>query len=315
MVFHMPRYSYLGLPMNIFDKYTIVRESGSSYKAFCPECGRKALYITPNNGLAYCFVCGFTEKFGEQKFLLYVEDINVEKITEVYQMFYQLCEPLPFEAVDYLTRRGFSLETIQRFGLVYCPNQMPVNDDFRKYRLTNASGVPYLKDRIIIPYFYGDKVINLRGRDFKGHEPKYKSAITPAKKFFFYPFNWTEATQRADREGYIILTEGELKAVAAHEAGYPVCAVSGIRNIPPGLSFKRDWRIILAFDNEFGNHVAQAVKDIARWYRNIYVAILPRLGKLKMDIDDLIREGRKDLFDLAIREAIPVQNYLRLVGV
>ena len=278
-------------------------------KTACPVCGKKAFYRGLN--YAYCFVCGHQEKVEQS--LRY--DYPVEDIARVYEQFYQECLLLPSEARDFLHRRGFSDKAMNEFGLLYCPTFIKPRAEYVAYKLVNKRGEPYLADRIIIPYFYGKSIYALRGRDFRGKDPKYKSNPSVVKKTVFYPYNWTSAVERADEQKRIIVTEGEFKAISAHDAGYPICAVPGVTVIPPGMMFKKDWKVILAFDNEHNIHVVRALYRIAQYFRSVFIAVLPKLGRAKMDIDELLRLGRRDLFDLALEQALPARDYFRLVGV
>jgi DNA primase len=297
--------------MSDWSEYHIVQMGSSSAKAVCPSCAKKAFYITFDNGFGYCFYCGYSDKKnGSEK---QKPNIDWSDVYRVYEKFYNACVRPSGKALDFLYNRGVDDSIIDQFDILFCPPFLPVDKDFIKLKLTDKHGRPVLANRIVIPYFYGDSINYYRGRSINDETPKY---LGLPQKQDIYPFNWEKSLNLAERKKYIIVTEGEFKAMAASSIGYPTCAFNGVYNMPKGFNPPRDWEIIAAFDNEENNKSLFILKRLFDYFKNLYVLILPRINKIKVDIDDIIfRLGREDLFRQAFDNRIPYQQYLNLVRV
>lgn len=115
---------------------------------------------------------------------------------------------------------------------------------------------PILKGTITIPYWNGNTCVFLRGRKLapKPGDPKYLSPTGPAYAGGTPVFYLHHALRDAPA---VILTEGEFKALAAHQewrAGrseLPCVATSGAMYLPPALVDALVGKLVyLAYDNE-----------------------------------------------------------------
>lgn len=117
------------------------------------------------------------------------------------------------EARSYWTQRGLSPDSARyfRIGIVIDPPA----------KLAQFTG------RLSIPYTTMSGVTSMRFRAIDGSEPKYLGLPgVPSAR----PFNVTALSRRED---FVCITEGELDAVAAHQAGLPAVGIPGVTNWRP----------------------------------------------------------------------------------
>lgn len=257
----------------------------------CPECGgndRFYLITQPNNGGApywRCRACDYTEPHDEDEVfdgaapdhVTQSRERTPQEITEAhyaYTVVMERCAAMLWskagaEALDYLQRRGLSTPMIKGAKLGYCADGLTLFTDLfyqdkRAYEgamiggLRKAQGIPrpVCRTTITIPYFQGDMCVLLRGRKLhpKKDEPKYLSPQGPLYAGAAPAFYLHHVLEGA---GAVILTEGELKALVAHQewrAGrspYPCVATSGVMYLPPALiETLKGKTVYLAYDNE-----------------------------------------------------------------
>ena len=111
------------------------------------------------------------------------------------------------------------------------------------------------------------------------------------------------------KRGYIILVEGQMDAISAHQAGFlNTCAVSGTALTKTQLNLIKRYtkNIILAFDQDLAGQKAtdRGIGEALRMGFNLKVASLPK----GQDPDDLIREDLK-AFKESIRNAQALMDY------
>lgn len=262
-----------------------------NYKTNCPECGGNDYYVTPANGVGYCFHCGYYERSGlgaSQK--EHVMTHTVEEIRAFYKQaaeYYHSC--LSKEHTDYLVSRGLTLESIQRFKLGYIPNEpypRKVEETLRRDSGLYAGQVSILGGRISLPYLVNDQVVDLRGRDFDGDGTvKYKSPLgSGVVRGAVYPYNY------ADMDYEHIVTEGELKALVSTQSGLPAVALPGMTSWKNYLISNHKQTIV--FDSTTNRTTREltykAIDRLAVRLKNPHVAFLPLKGKDKEDLDSFI---------------------------
>lgn len=227
------------------------------------------------------------------------------------------------EALDYLRGRGFSDPMIKGAGLGWSGDGADIFTDLfyhdrRAYDaaflcagLRRQQGIPrpILRRAITIPYRVNGVVKLLRGRVLKPR-PRDAKYLSPAGPLYagarpvFYLHHVLEGASS------VILTEGELKALAAHQewrAGrspFPCVATSGIMYLPPACMDALQGKIVyLAYDNEppkRGERESPGEKAIGRngaKLRDAGIAVnvmtLPRPnGGGKVDLDSYILDQR-----------------------
>lgn len=226
-------------------------------------------------------------------------------------------------ALAYLHARGFSDAMIKGaqlgwsgdgadiFADLFYHDRRAYDAAFLVAGLRRRQGVPrpVLRKTITIPYLAGGVVVLLRGRvlDPRPNEAKYLSPAGPlyagAKPVFYLHHVLADAPA-------VILTEGELKALAAHQewrahrSPLPCVATCGITYLPPALIDALKGKLVyLAYDNEppkRGHRESPGEKAISRNGAKLHdagiavkVIELPREdGAGKVDLDSYIRNQR-----------------------
>lgn len=294
----------------------------SSSKEDCPQCGHHSFYITPHNGLHYCFVCQYKEyhgtaQYGEDAAITFRRSELLQEIRAYYSHmtdYYHSC--LSGEPLTYLYERGFTDTTISTLKIGFCPEEVSI-----RYRgevaLQSGIALPnekaFLSNRITFPYISkNNEITDIRGRIIPSVADtiRYKS---PLGGTYFrgadYPYNmFLESAQT------LIVTEGEIKAAIAYQYGYPAIALPGMMTWRNGFRQKAGQKIIILFDSQAEGflQVQSAIKSVALHFNSVHVATLPLLGKSKMDIDTFFLE-HEDLFDVVIQSALPFERWLQVI--
>lgn len=279
------------------------KASGSAYKIRCPNCYGNDCYITEHNGRGYCFECTSSYRLGEHKPQHTRETVAlpVEEIREFYQnilTYYQ--ESLQSPQQEYLHRRGLDADTVLKFRVGYCPNtRLPQYHEkiAKEAGLCFGSGDPFLAERIIFPYIAFEQITDLRGRCLGDEVPRYKSPYHQARlRGAIYPFNYDVAMDKARQQKFIILTEGEIKAIIGDMHGFPVVALPGMTNWRAGTIIDSDIRVIVMFDSsaraEDRMRIDKAIANVAEKIPSFSVVQLPLLNQEKMDIDTYLLDSK-----------------------
>jgi DNA primase len=164
------------------------------------------------------------------------------------------------QALDYLTRRGLSRETIDRHCLGFASGnglaeylrwrRLPVGAA-RRAGLIRPSGVEVFAGRIVYPELREGQVVWMTGRSRGGEvEPRYLGL--PGRK----PLLGWEA---ALGERWIVLTEGVFDFLVLRQWGYPAVGVAGTAIGPKLLrAMRRFETVYLALDGDTAGQEATA---------------------------------------------------------
>lgn len=226
------------------------------------------------------------------------------------------------QALAHLRDRGLEDDTIRSARLGWCGsgeqffvylfyNDRPAYDNARTGGLRKRQGVPFpvLNGTITIPYMDGDTCVLLRGRKLfpRPGENKYFSPRGPlyagaTPRFYGHTF--------LEGASGVILTEGEIKALAAQQewqagrASLPTVATSGISYLPAALIDALVGKVVyLAYDNEVPKRgqrtspAAQAIQRNGNRLQRAGIAVkvieIPRAaGVEKSDLDSYIATVR-----------------------
>ena len=268
--------------VDVVSDYVSLKKSGSRFKGLCPFHSENtpSFSVDPEKNLYYCFGCqrggdvfrfvqemegvGFlegtrmlAEQFGVP---LPDDEVDHEAASEkeaIYhalrwagRWFYtQLTQTQAGQAaLDYLHDRGFSNQTIRRFGLGYAPDRWDALLDYAAEEqvdeeiLEKAGLVIERKDgsghydryrgRVIFPIFsHVGKVLGFAGRilDPDADQPKYINS--PETKVYDKSrvlYGLRQAKQAIRGEDEVMLVEGYTDVISLHQAGVEnVVASSG----------------------------------------------------------------------------------------
>ncbi len=258
--------------VTVVGEYVPLTRKGSTWWGCCPFHKEKtpSFSVTPDKNMFYCFGChkgGDIIKFVmEMDRLTYPEaivqlakrygvevryeegynpelakkDTTKDEIIQLYDrvatMFHYLLtqtEGGKF-ALDYITKRGLSMETIEKFKLGYSPadrrwlknflRKKNFSDDFlAKSGLfsRNYPDVAFFSDRLMFPIFdRRGQCVAMGGRLLRGDGPKYLNSgdlLQYQKGETLYAFNFAKNAIRQEKK--VIFCEGYMDCIAYHQCG------------------------------------------------------------------------------------------------
>lgn len=281
----------------------------NSYKTTCPQCNGHNLYVTPHNGLSYCYNCAYTERSGEAARPPQYRYHDIPALRQFYTMLVEYYHSHVETVRPYLHSRGVLDSEIQKYKLGYCPhgsNLLYRDSSASASGVVKSDGTAFLAGRVVFPYWVNNQVTDLRGRALDNTQPRY---LSPFGGAFFrgadYPFLWKESNA--------IVTEGELKALAIERAGFSAIGVPGILSIRPKSRFT-----VVCFDSDRRAKsmadVQRAIIRLGNAYAGLSIATLP-LGRDddKMGADDYIDKYGVESFRRIINAALPFELWKRLM--
>lgn len=261
----------------VISQYVKLIKRGGNYFGVCPFHNEKtpSFSVSPAKQMYYCFGCGaggnvitFVMEYENYTFpeaLKYLADragISLPQVEETEEQkrqadlrgkllavnkeaarfyFYQLRNRGGEKGLSYLTNRGLTHETMQKFGLGYSP--MTSNALYQYLRkkgwhdeILKDSGLVKIDERgardrfwnrVMFPIMdINNRVIGFGGRVMGDGEPKYLNS--PETRLFdksrnLYGLNLA----RLSRKPYLLLCEGYMDVIALHQAGFD-CAVASL---------------------------------------------------------------------------------------
>lgn len=297
-----------------------VSVSHYEWKFVCPICAHKALSVDPAGGMFFCFVC----EYGRQRPRLWGGPIEQER-EPVDEQLHRSVRIALFQLAtlskphrEYLRSRG--VYNPERYGIKSVPPQVEktllerfsadelVSSGFFRFDIYHQKlrGWPALRfGRILIPTIFGRAIHACKTRedpydpDARREDVKY-SVPRGSKPGHFLWF--------IDAGHSMLVTEGELKAAAACEHGFPTVSFSGITSLKhtiPQLESivksRRVKRLFVVFDSEEDpekdeRSTAMGEKVVAYFPKIACNVKLPKRGTRKVDLDSfLVAEGEKEL--------------------
>ncbi len=212
----------------------------------------------------------------------------------------QLKTPGAEEVRAYIAKRGLSASTVTRFGLGFAPNRWTTLLDamtaqgFTKEELLQAGlvlqnkekGTLYdrFRNRLMFPIIdVRGNVIGFGGRVMDDSTPKYLNSpetIIFNKRRNLFAMN----VVKKSKQGYIILTEGYMDAIALHQHGFD-CAVASL-----GTSLTQEHADLLS---KYTNEVFLTYDGDAAG-QNATQRAIPMLEKAGLKVKVLRMQGAKD---------------------
>lgn len=322
--------------VSIIGEYTKLERRGSDWWGCCPFHNEKtaSFHIEPDKKFYYCFGChagGDVIKFiMEQEKVSYTDAITtlakrtgieikytngapekenpqlkiIEQYTELYErtasMFhYFLIEtPQGKSALEYITSRGISLETIKKFKLGFAPTDKKwlknflLKKNFSKEFLLNSGlfskkypDIAFFSNRLMFPIFNRrGQVVALGGRQLTNdpNSPKYLNSgdlIQYKKGETLYAFNFAKKAIREVKK--VIFCEGYMDCIAYHQCGieYAVAPLGTaltemqIKIIRPFID-----EVLLSFDSDGAGQKATMRAILMLRKENITVRIIKLTG-------------------------------------
>ena len=342
--------------VDVISGYVKLQRKGSSYFGLCPFHNEKSpsFSVSPGKQMYYCFGCGaggnvFTflmeyENFTFVEAVKHLADragvklpeaeyskearqaadlrsrlLEVQKKAAAFY-YYQLRQEGGQQAMEYLTGRELSEETMRKFGLGYSPKfsgglyrylkEKGYSDSLLKesglFNIDERRGMQdKFWNRVMFPIMdVNNRVIGFGGRVMGDAKPKYLNS--PETKIFdksrnLYGLN----AARTSRKPYLIICEGYMDVISMHQAGFTNAVASLGTALTSGhasLMSRYTKEVLLTYDSdEAGQRAALRGIPILR-----AAGITPRVVNLSpyKDPDEFIKAQGREAFEKRLDEAM-----------
>jgi len=339
--------------VSVVEQYvTLKRSSTSSYVGLCPFHNEKtpSFHVNSDRQFFHCFGCNaggdvitFVMKMQNMSFpdaVTYLAESAGMKVptrdtfdSEISQLrktvleinkkaarYYhgQLFSPQGQKALEYMYGRGYTRNTLIRWGVGYAPpgwdnvylhlrDEGYTDEQIKAAQLVTSPKkegaknrlFDFFRDRVMLPIIDANgNVIGFGGRTLDPEE-KARKYMNTAESFVFrkgsnlYGMNYAKSTKK----DHLILCEGNLDVMAMHQAGFDN-AVAGLGTaLTPEqgrLLKKYTDRVVLCYDNdEAGRKATQrSMQVLSSLDLNVRVLTL-RGGK---DPDEIIKKEGREFF-------------------
>jgi DNA primase len=255
---------------DLIGAYVPLKKRGNDLVGLCPFHAEKtpSFHVHPDRGFFKCFGCGtggdvltFVQKnenvtFGEAVRALAAkagvelepENPRAARARSEREAMYEanrvaaayfarlLTDERGAQARAYCRQRGFSVETIERFGLGYAPDawsglvaelerngvELGVAAKAGLLKSGQRGYYDFYRNRLMVPtYSTTGEVIAFGGRAIGDAEPKYlNTATTPVYTKGHHLFALNLARKAAQTDRTLIVVEGYLDCIALHQAGF-----------------------------------------------------------------------------------------------
>lgn len=283
-------------------------KKGQNYWGCCPFHNEKtpSFSVNEDKGFYHCFGCGehgdiisFVMKSENVDFKTAITELaaqaglkmpdykpkpaaQVAREESYYQIMSGACdiyqkllfEPMGATALEYVRRRGFTDEMIQRYRIGYAPKNNIIANKFVNVKQENlmATGMcrrgdygmyDFFRDKLMFPIFNArGQIVAFSGRCLDGSEPKYINTTDTElfhKRKTIFGFNFArDAIHRANRS---IVVEGQIDAIQMQCHGFPeTVAPLGTALTEDHISMlcKANRNIIFCFDGDAAGQKAAA---------------------------------------------------------
>lgn len=336
-------------------------KKGQKYWGCCPFHNEKtpSFTVDEERGRYHCFGCGedgdiisFVMKTNNMDFKAAIAELaqiaglklpeykpksaaqvareeNYFTISEAAAKTYQqkLFEPEGAIALEYIKRRGFSSDTIQKYRIGYAPKNNIISSKFTNTKFENlaATGLarqgnygPYdfFRDKLMFPIMNpSGQVIAFSGRSLDGSEPKY---INTSDTEMFHKrntvFGLNFARDAIHRNNRSIVVEGQIDAIQmqVHGFGETVAPLgTALTEEHIAILCKLNRNITFAFDGDTAgqnaaSRAASLVLPFLRDNSDIKFAFMPA----KSDPDEILKsDGGIDTMKKILDNATPLVDF------
>ena len=343
--------------VDVIGSYVTLKKRGNSYMACCPFHHEKtpSFHVNRDKQMYHCFGCGvggnvitfimeyenfsfpealkmLAERAGvnlpeqhfskeqrqRENYKVLLKEMN--RTAAIYFNYLLTATPAGKHALEYYHNRGFTDETIQRFGLGYANiYENDLYQHLKKQGYTDAQmkdsglvriderrgGQDMFWNRAMVPIMdINSKVVGFGGRVLGDGMPKYintKETAVFDKSHTLFAMNYA---RRSKRRG-IILCEGYMDVIAMHQAGFDNAAASLGTALTMGhatIVKRYTNEVYLAYDSDgAGRKATMKAIGIMR-----EVGIATRVINLKpyKDPDEFIHNLGKEAFEERVADAV-----------
>ena len=335
--------------VDVVGSYLELKKNGANYKCVCPfhNDTSPSLVVSPSKQIYHCFACGAggdSIKFVmEYEKLSYPETIEKlasmvnfslsyttnegikkedRKLMETLNLFYvKQLDFTPF-AKEYLTKRGISEASIEKFEIGYAPASFATLDflSSRGYAMSESmeygvagigeSNQPYARfiERVTFPiYSPSNRLVGFGGRTLSNHPAKYVNS--PQTKHFNKSqllYGYQLAKESIYKQKTIIITEGYLDVIMLHQAGFTHAVATlgtALTNEHIPLITRGDPEVIVAYDGDDAGINAALKASLLLSAHGIKGGVV--LFSNGMDPADMVQNGLIDALNRLFRTPQP----------
>lgn len=259
--------------LEVISETVVLKRAGKEYKGLCPFHGEKSpsFHVNPEKGIYKCFGCNeggdvfaFVQKIKGLDFLDTVRELahkygvqlveseeqrkEYDRRSQILMLYQQAAEYYarllrdPHEgavARKYLTDRGITEDTMERFKLGYAPNAWDgllsyLTEKTRvspatleeaglvRHRAESSGHYDLFRNRLMIPICDSEgRVIAFGGRTMGDDQVKYlNSPETPIYHKGLHLFGFNLAKEAIKAKDAVIVVEGYFDAITPHQYGF-----------------------------------------------------------------------------------------------
>lgn len=368
--------------VDVINRYVPLKKRGRHHVACCPFHGEKTPSFTVSEEMQIykCFGCGksgdvfsFLQEYEKIDFREALEElaklagvtlvkssfadhqeskkktlIDINNQVAKFYNYILLSHPLGKEALDYVTNRGITLDTIKTFNIGFSPPDSKYISNFilkKGYNVEDliATGT-FGKSRFgsgLYDRFQGRLVFPLP--DYRGHIVGFSGRILPnspnqnSAKYINSPetdiyhkshmlFGLNLAKEAIRLENSVIIVEGEFDMISPYQAGFKnIVALKGTAFTADQLQLLRRYTdtLILALDSDFaGNNAARKSIELAD-SMEFDIQVL-NLGEQYKDPDEAIKADPEffksqlkkstDVWDFIIKSQLKIHDVTTVKG-
>ncbi|MBK3953858.1 DNA primase [Staphylococcus haemolyticus] len=338
--------------LDLVSEYVKLEKRGRNYIGLCPFHDEKtpSFTVSEDKQICHCFGCKkggnvfqFTQEIKDLSFVEAVKelgerinisvdignssdytsqiasnDLTMIEMHELMHEYYQYALLMTVEgeeALNYLTKRGFTEELIKSRGIGYAPNHTHFCHDFLQQKgydielayeagllsrnEENFSYFDRFRDRIMFPLNNAQgRIVGYSGRTYNNQEPKYlNSPETPIFQKRRLLYNLDNARKHIRKNDEAILLEGFMDVIKSDSSGLkPVIASMGTAISDEHITVlkKLTSHITLMFDGDFAGQEAtiKTGQHLLQQGFNVFVVQLPK----DMDPDEYITKYGNEKF-------------------
>ncbi|WP_457593870.1 DNA primase [Hydrogenimonas sp.] len=339
--------------VDVIGNYVELKKNGSNFKGLCPFHDEKtpSFIVSPSKQFYKCFGCGAG---GDAiKFMMEFEKLSypeaIEKLASQYNFtlrytkgerggdqdrrileatgrWYRANLEQNEKAREYLTRRGVSLASIEKFDLGYAPSSeetlsflqrtmIPLQKAEEVGILGSERGRYYARliDRVIFPIFSPSGMpVGFGGRTLGDHPAKYINS--PQTKLFNKSrllYGYHLAKEQIYRKKRLIVVEGYMDVIMLHQAGFQTAVATlgtALTNDHLPLLKKGEPEVIVAYDGDTAGINAAMKAALLLSRHNFDGGVI--LFEGGMDPADMVNAGNADAIEALFAAPIPFAKFV-----
>ncbi len=336
-------------------------KKGQNYWGCCPFHNEKtpSFSVNEEKGFYHCFGCGehgdiisFTMKTGNLEFRDAIKELadlaglkmpdykpkpaaqikREESYLEISQKAAQMYAQRLFTdegkvALDYIRRRGFTDEMIQKYGIGYAPKNNLIASKFANVsrdnllatglcRIGNYGPYDFFRDKLMFPIHNArGQIVAFSGRSLDGSEPKYINTSDTEmfhKRQTVFGFSFArDAIHRANRS---IVVEGQIDAIQMQCNGFPETVAplgTALTEDHIALLCKSNRNIVFCFDGDnAGQKAAARAADIVMPFVRDNSEIKFAFVTGGKDPDEVLKTGGLDAMRAIIDNATNLTDFI-----